>query len=212
MRSQLYQGATHGDLVPEHLARDRTGGDATGRLTRGRPAAAAPVPDAVLLPVGEIRVSRPILVLDVAVILGARVEILDHQIDRRSGRLAVEHAGHDLDRIGFPALTHIATLAGTASIQPVLDVGLGQGEPGRDPVDHAADGRPMALTPSGDTEQMTEGVVGHEIKVSWGSRRRGWLLNRRRANAGHRNRSQPFPVPWTTEMSGASTAFIPTTW
>ena len=66
--------------------------------------------------------------------------------------LTFEYAGHDLDGVGFPALAHIAALSWPAAVQPLLDVGFDKGDPWRGPVDDAADGRAMALTPSGDAK------------------------------------------------------------
>ena len=71
-------------------------------------------------------------------------------------------------------------------VEPMLDL-LGRERQARGhAVDHDADRRPVALAPGGEAEQLAEGGTGH------GSARAHSLL--------------------TTEMSGASTDFMPTTW
>ena len=67
------------------LARDRAGRDPRRGLARRCAAAAAIVAHAVLDVVGVVGVARPVLVLDVGIVLGALVDILDQQRDRRAG-------------------------------------------------------------------------------------------------------------------------------
>ena len=43
------------------------------------------------------------------------------------------------------------------------------GDPGRDAVDHAADGRSVAFAPGGDPEERAEAVVGHCVPRAVGS-------------------------------------------
>ena len=93
-------------------------------------AAAAIIADAVFDVVGVVGVRRTIFVLDIGIVLGARVFILDHERDRRArghlfpGRLVGEYAGQDFDNVGFLALGGVARLAGTAFVQIWLNVGF----------------------------------------------------------------------------------------
>src|SRR3977135_1778172 len=104
MWPHLDQRPAHGH--PWHdLARDRSGGNTGRGLARGLPTAAAIVADAVFGIVGEVRMPRPVLVLDVGIILGALIDVVDHQRDWRSGRyllagsLIEKHAGEDFHLI-----------------------------------------------------------------------------------------------------------------
>ena len=104
-------------------------------------------------------------VADLAIILGALIDILDQQPDGRAGGqlplhpLVLEDAGENFHRIGFLALGDEFALAGTAAVQIGLDVGFGQRDAGRAAIHHAADRRPMAFAKGGDAEQMAECVV-----------------------------------------------------
>src|SRR6476646_8954460 len=105
------------------------------------------------------------LVADIAIILGAGIDILDHQRNWRSGRhlfreaVVLEHARQDANRIGFLALADEFGLARLAAIEIDLDVAFGERNARWTAVDHAADGRAMALAEGCDTEQMAEAVV-----------------------------------------------------
>ena len=83
VRPDLHQGAADGD-AGDHLARHGAGRHPRRRLARRRAAAAAIIADAVLGPVGVVGVAGPELVRDVAVVLGALIDVLDHQRDRRA--------------------------------------------------------------------------------------------------------------------------------
>src|SRR5207247_7942822 len=120
----------------------------------------AVIPDAVFLPVGVVGVARPEAVGDVAVILRALIDIVDHQLDRRAGSLALEHAGQDLYFIGFPPLRRVARLARSAPVEPVLDVGFSERDARRHPIDDDADRRPVAFAPAGIAKQRAEGIAG----------------------------------------------------
>ena len=106
------------------------------------------------------------LVLDVAVVLGAGIDILDLERDRRSGRdlrarLVGEHAREDAHPVRFLPLSDIARRTWTALIETGLDLGLGDRDAGRTAIDHAADRRPLAFAPGGDAEEMAETVERH---------------------------------------------------
>ena len=151
------------------LARDRAGRDAHGGLARRLAAAAAIVADAVFGVVGVVGVAGPVLVLDVGIVLGALVDIVDHQRDRRAGRhlpaarVVREHAGEDFHRVGLAPLRGEARLARPPLVEIGLDVGLGQRDARRAAVDHAADRRPVAFAQGRDAEKMAEGVERHGI-------------------------------------------------
>src|SRR5204862_2120110 len=106
--ADLYESSTDRD-GGDDFAGDGAGGNAHGRLAcRGSPAAPI-VADAVFLPVGEIRVPGPELVLDVGVVAAALVDVVDDQRDRGArGHLAagvvLEHSRADAHGVGLAAL------------------------------------------------------------------------------------------------------------
>ncbi len=71
--------------------------------------------------------ARPKLVLDLRIILGALISVLDQQRDRRSRRhlfagvIADHHAGQDLDCVGLLPLGGEARLSRAAAIEIALD-------------------------------------------------------------------------------------------
>ena len=75
------------------------------------------------------------------------------------------HAGQDLHRVGFLALGGEARLSGTAAIEIVLDVLVGQRQQRRAAIDHAADRNPVAFAEGRDPEHVAEGVEGHGLSV-----------------------------------------------
>ena len=118
--------------------------------------------------VGEIGVAGPVLVLDLGIVLGALVGVLDQQRDRRAGglepsvALVLEDAREDVDRVVLAALRGEARLAGLAAIEIALDhLGRQIGNARRAAIDHDAQRRPVAFTPGGEAEQMAEGVEAH---------------------------------------------------
>src|SRR5471032_2518598 len=171
LAADLHHGTAHAHVVAQYLPRDRAGRDAHRGLARRLPAAAAIIAHAVFLEVGVVGVARPELVLDLAVVAAALVDIVDVQRDRRARRHALEHAGQDLHRVGLLALGHEARLAGAALFHPDLDVGLGERDTGRRAVDHAADRRPVAFAPAGEPEEGAEAAAGHGRQPSPSRRR-----------------------------------------
>ena len=104
------------------------------------------------------------LVFNLAVVLAALVLVLDQKGDRgagrdRAARAVRENAGEDLDRVGLFALRRVARLAGFSSIEKSLDFLRRERDPGRAPVDDAANRFPMAFAPGGHAKQVAEGVV-----------------------------------------------------
>jgi len=113
--------------------------------------------------------ARPVLPRDLAIVLGALVDVVDQHGDGRSRgdqhavlRLVGQHAGQDLHLVGLAALGDEARGAGAAAVELGLDVGRPEADAGRAAVDHAAERRAVALAPGGDAEEMTERIVRHE--------------------------------------------------
>ncbi len=113
--------------------------------------------------------ARPVLVLDVGIVLGALVDIVDQERDRRSrrhlraARLIGEHAGEDLHRVRLAPLRGEARLARPPLVEIGLDVGLAQRNTGRAAIDHAANRRAVALAERRDPKKMAEGIERHSI-------------------------------------------------
>src|SRR5207302_5797954 len=99
-------------------------------------AAAAVIPDSVLSPIRVIGMTRPETVGDVAVILGALVDVVDHQLDRRAGGLTLEDPGQDLDLVGLAPLRRIARLPRPAPVEPLPDVGFAEPDARRHALHH----------------------------------------------------------------------------
>src|SRR5215472_7328447 len=170
------------DLVLAHLdqratdrharhdfARDRAGGNTHGGLSRRLAAAAAIITNAVFGVVGVIGVPGPVLVLDVGIIFGTRVDVVDHERNRRpgrhllAGRLIDEHAGENFHLVRLAPLGGEARLARPPLVEIGLDVGLGQRDAGWTTVDHATDRGPVAFAEGRDPEKMAEGVERHGV-------------------------------------------------
>ena len=89
------------------------------RLARRRAARAPPIAHAIFGEIGVVGVARAELVLDLPIVLGARIDIVDLERDRRAGghlrarRLVGEHAGEDAHLVGLLALGGVARLTGT---------------------------------------------------------------------------------------------------
>ena len=165
VRTQLHHARADPHVLADHLPRHGSGRDPAGRFARGRPPAAAIIPHPVFGLIGVVGVAGAKGARDLAVILGALVLVRDQDGDRRAGghrsRAVVEHPRQDLRGVALVPLGDEAAAAGLSPVQPRLDVGRRQGNPWRRPVDHAADGRPMAFAPGRDAKQMAEGVVRH---------------------------------------------------
>jgi len=101
------------------------------------------------------------LVLDVAVVLRPLVGVLDHQLDRRAGGDAFEHARQDPHLIRLAALRGVFVLAGFAFVHPVLDHLFGDRHTGRAAVHRGPQSRPVAFAPGGHAEKMAKAVDRH---------------------------------------------------
>ena len=141
--------------------------DARRRLARRRAPAAAIVADAVFRVVGVVGMAGTVLVLDVAVVLRALIDIVDQHADRRSGRhlparrFVHHHAGENARLVRLAALRGEARRSRPPPVEFGLDVGGLERNARRAAVDDAADSRPVALAEGGDAKQMSESVVRH---------------------------------------------------
>ena len=157
-RPDLIHPADDADVMGgQELPGDGPGGHAHGRLAGAGPAATAPVPNAVFLVVGDVRVAGPELVLDVRIILAALVGVADQQRNRAARGLALEHAGENLHPVGLAPLRGVAALAGPAPIQVGLDVGFREFQPRRATVHDGRQRRAVRLAGGGDAKDLPEG-------------------------------------------------------
>ena len=147
MRPKLAQVATDHDaiLLPEPFLGNRCCRHSHGRFTRRRAPAAAMVANAVLLPIGVVRVTGPEGIDQIAVVPAAGVFVSNEQRDGGAGGLAFKDTGEDFDGIGFLPLRDVAGGAWLAPIEIVLDVIDGEGQTGRTAIHDTANRRPVAL-------------------------------------------------------------------
>ena len=113
--------------------------------------------------VGEVSMGRAVHVLDIAVVLGLLVGILDDKPDAGPGSLALEDTRQDADFISFTSLGCVFTGARTATIEVNLQVSFGQFQSGRAPIDHAPERRAVTLPKRGDREQRAETAAWHQF-------------------------------------------------
>ena len=163
MRSHLDERAANRNAGQE-LAGNPAGGHAHGRLAGGGAPPATIVANAVFGVVGIIGMAGPVRVPDFAVVLRALVDVVDHEADRGSGGdlntvVAGHHARQDLHLIGFLTLGGEARGPGPAPVEVELKFAGLERNHRRAAVHHAADSRPVALTPGRDTEQMAKSIV-----------------------------------------------------
>src|SRR5581483_9645042 len=154
----------------------------------------ARIAPAVLLDVGVVGVVGAEHVLDLVVVVGTLVGVLDQQRDRRAGGAALVDAGEDLHRVGFLALRDVARSARLAPVQVRLDVGFAQLEVGGAAVDDAADGGAVALAEAGDAEQLADGIAGHEssrCSLVKNKASRAWTRGSAAGAGGARRSSRP---------------------
>ena len=94
-------------------------------------------------------------------VVGARtgVVVANQKGNGGAGGPALEHPRQDFDPIGLISLGGESALAGTTSVEIVLEVLLSEGEPWWAAVDHHADAGAVALAPGGEAEQGSEGAA-----------------------------------------------------
>src|SRR5262249_5557713 len=99
MRSQLAQITADDDAIclSEPLFGNRRGGDTYGRFPGRRAPSTSMIPNAVLLPIGIVGMTRAKRIDEVAVIPAPGILISDQQGNRRSSGFAFKHAGENLD-------------------------------------------------------------------------------------------------------------------
>src|SRR5262245_14349955 len=124
MRSQLAQIAADDDAIrlSEPLLGNRRGSNTYGRFPGGRAPSTSMIPNAILLPIGIVSMTRTKRIDKVAVILAPGIFISDQQGNRGSSGHAFKHAGENLDGIGFLPLRHMAGGAGLTAVEFFLDV------------------------------------------------------------------------------------------
>ncbi len=88
------------------------------------------------------------------------------------GVLVIEDAGEDFDLIGFLALGRKPALAGAALVKEFLDIRFLKRDKGRTAINHAADGRPVALAKRRHSKKMAKAIVGHETGLYHSTRLR----------------------------------------
>ena len=108
-----------------------------------------------------------VLVLDVAIVLRALIDIVDEHADWRSRRhlaarrVVDHHAGEDARLVRLTALGGETGRSRPAPIKLSLDVRRLQGDARGTAVDDAPDSRPVTLAEGGDAEEVSESVMGH---------------------------------------------------
>ena len=115
------------------LLRDGAGRDARHGLAGAAPATAAVVAPAELRVERVVGVPRPVHVLDVAVVARALVLVANDDRDGGAGRLAFEHTGEDLGRVGFFALRDDLALPGRRRSRSGMMSSSESGRPGGQP-------------------------------------------------------------------------------
>ena len=120
---------------------------------------------AVLLLVRVVRVSGAESVLDLLVVAGARVGILDEDADRRAGRAAFEHPRENSHLIALATLTHEMRRPRAPAVHVDLQVRFGKRQTRRAAVDDAAHRRAVALAESRDRKQFAYRVTRHTLNA-----------------------------------------------
>src|SRR5581483_4579062 len=133
-----------------------------------RLASSAPViANAVFDIIGIVGMARPVLFLDVGIILRALIDIGDQQGDGCPGgyldprNLVDERTGKNFHFVGFMALAGEPRLARAPFVQVGLDIGLAQRNARRAAIHHTADRGPMALAKSSYSKKMAESIERH---------------------------------------------------
>ena len=160
----------HAPTRGEELAGDSAGGHASRRLAGAGAAPAAPVANAELGIVRVIGVARPVLLLDLPIVAGPHVLVLDQEADRRAEGLTLEDAGEDADSVGLLALGNQGALPRRSAIEVGLNVGLRQLQQGRAAVHDDAHGGAMRLAPRRHPEDRPETIAWHRVLLAWPGR------------------------------------------
>ena len=99
------------------------------------------------------------------IVAGPRIDIVDHQADRRPGRAPLDKPRTGCARGPVPVLaTHASMCPAGVLSSHCCTQRLVQLQPRRATVDDAADCRPMALAPSRHPQQMAEAIPAHRFR------------------------------------------------
>ena len=150
----------------ENRAGHRPGGHPGGGLAGGAAAAAAMVAMPVFQMVGHVGVAGAERPGDAVVVARSLIDVLDGDLDRRSGGLPLEHARQDSGGVRLLALRGVRGAARPAPVKPSLQGGLVQLHARRAAVDDHAQRGTVALAPGGEAENAPEGVEAHGISPS----------------------------------------------
>ena len=119
------------------------------------------ITDPILLPIGVVGVARTEGVDQIAIVTATLVFIPDEKCDGSSRGSPLKHAGENFHGIGFLSLRNVAGCSGFTPVKILLNIFYREGQPGRAPIDHTADRRPVALAKRGDGEDSTQRIAGH---------------------------------------------------
>ena len=158
------------EALAEDFFGDGTSGNAADGFAGAGAAAALPVAESVFGLVGVVGVGGAELGGHLGIGFGAHVLVFHPHGDGGAKGFAFEGAGEDLDGVGFLAGGDDAGLAGAASVEVGLDVGFGEFDAGRASVNYDAYATAVGFAPSGDAEEMSEGVA-HGKRVGLGGGR-----------------------------------------
>src|SRR5690606_20161172 len=145
----------------QNLSCETPGSDAHRCLACRGTTAAPIIPMPVLGLIGIIGVAGAKPLADLAVVLGALVDVFDHQRHRSTGGTAFEHARQYPDLVRLATLRGKAGLTGPPAIKPTLKIRLIDGAAGGHAIDHAAARGAVALAPGREPEQPAEAVASH---------------------------------------------------
>src|SRR5262249_14591773 len=163
MRSQLAQIAADDDTMrlSEPLLGNRRGSYTYGRFPGGRAPSTTMIPNAILLPIGIVGMTRAKRIDEVAVILAPGILISDQQRNRRTSGLAFKHARKNFDGIGFLPLRHMAGGAGLTAVAVLFVVFNTQKKNFPSTLRHPAPPPPLAPTARRDPADSATPIPPH---------------------------------------------------
>src|SRR5882672_7169503 len=106
---------------------------------------------------------RPEAILDLLVVARALILVLDQQTDRRARGPALEDTRQNTHRVGLAPLAGELRQPGAAPLDIRLYICLGQRQPRRTAVHHAAQRRAVAFAKTRHREHSTEGITCHAL-------------------------------------------------
>ena len=153
-------------LAGQKLLGNRRRGDATKRLAGAGSASAAIVAETVLGVEREVRMTRTIFVLDIAVVLAALIGVVEENADGGTVGLSFKDTRPDLRHVLFLPLRDNLGLPRPPAAQIRKKVVHTERQAGRAAVDNAQIARPVADACGGDAEQFAEGISWHAIIIT----------------------------------------------